>query len=103
MQCGAAADPPSGTSPVPPDPLPFAPTSPTLPRSGVRLGELLPTLSSQLGVQVTADAGMANFPVLPMTCRNVPIRTALDLLVRQWPVAGFGYAVTPSGIRLGRR
>jgi murein DD-endopeptidase MepM/ murein hydrolase activator NlpD len=26
---GAAADPPSGTSPAPPDPLPFAPTSPT--------------------------------------------------------------------------
>lgn len=55
------------------------------------LGELLDTLSQQLGITVVADAAVRSLPVNPMVMHDVTVRTALDLLIWQWPVPEFGY------------
>ena len=64
------------------------------------LGEVLEGLSEQLGVPVTADANMHRLPVNPAVMTNVRVATALDLLIRQWLVPEFAYAVDDTGIHL---
>ena len=64
------------------------------------LGEVLEGLSDQLGVPVTADANMHRLPVNPAVMTNVRVATALDLLIRQWLVPEFAYAVDDTGIHL---
>ncbi len=51
----------------------------------------LPSLSQQLGVMVVAEKSLFGFPVAPVVLRQVRVRTALDLLLRQWLVADFAY------------
>lgn len=64
------------------------------------LEEVLEGLSEQLGVLVTADANMHRLPVNPAVMTNVRVATALDLLIRQWLVPEFAYAVDDTGIHL---
>lgn len=68
-------------------------------RFGARpLGELLPELSRQLGVPVRAAEGVETLPVNPMVLPNVTVRTALALIIAQWPVDAFGYRVDANGV-----
>ena len=62
------------------------------------LGELLPELSRQLNVPVRAADGVEKLPVNPMVLPDVTMRTALDLIVAQWPVDAFAYRVDANGV-----
>ena len=68
-----------------------------------KLADALPALSSQLGVEVTAQPGLEQLPVEPAVFQNVTVRTLLDLMVRQWPVPQFGYRVDGNKIIIQRR
>jgi hypothetical protein len=67
------------------------------------LGAAAETLSAQLGVPVTVQHGLEELPVMPMIAHDVRIATALDLLIRQWPVPQFGYEAQPDRILIRRR
>ncbi|HOJ32516.1 MAG TPA: hypothetical protein PKY35_09945 [Candidatus Hydrogenedentes bacterium] len=69
----------------------------------VPLREVLPSLSDQLGILVTAEEGMKEIPINPVAFHGVSIRTVLDLLIRQWLVNDFGYQFTSDRIVLRRR
>jgi len=58
------------------------------------LGEVLASLSRQLGVTVVAEKSLENLPVNPVVLNGVRLGTALDLVVRQWLVPNYGYQVT---------
>lgn len=58
--------------------------------SAVQLGDVLPSLGRQLGIPVQAP-GLERLPVNYTVLHNVTIRTALNLLIRQWPTPDFGY------------
>ena len=62
------------------------------------LGELLGELSRQLGVPVRAADGVETLPVNPMVLPDVTTRTALELIIAQWPVDAFGYRVDAGGV-----
>ena len=66
------------------------------------LEEILPELSAQLGERITAEASMAQLPVNPMLLIDLPIETVLELLIGQWLVPDFGYALEGNEIRLRR-
>ncbi len=66
----------------------------------VTLASALATLSAQLGVTVTADRGLEKLPVNPVVMRDIPVRTAINLLIRQWPVPKFAWTWKDGGIRL---
>ena len=74
-----------------------------VPDSASRLGDMLEILSDQLGVTVEAQPALRHFPINPVVLNDVRVRTALDLLVRQWLVPLFGYEVTETGILFKRR
>lgn len=66
------------------------------------LGEVLPSLSEQLGVPVTADPLMNGLPINPTAIANVTVETALMLVIRQWLVPEFGYEISDGAIHLRR-
>ncbi|MBI5095301.1 MAG: hypothetical protein HZB26_23060 [Candidatus Hydrogenedentes bacterium] len=68
-----------------------------------KLAEILPALSKQLGVPVVAEEEIENLPVNPVVMNNVRMRTALDLLIRQWLQPDFGYQVLSDKILIRRR
>ena len=68
-----------------------------------KLSEVLPTLSQQLRVPVVAEKELEDFPVNPVVMTNVRMRTALDLLVRQWLKPDFGYQVLNDRILIRRK
>jgi hypothetical protein len=65
-----------------------------------RLNEVLPDLSRQLGISVSAEPALHKLPVNPVIMTNVSRKTALELLIRQWLLPEFGYDYTEDGIRL---
>ncbi len=67
------------------------------------LGQVLNSLTRQLGVTVVAEAGLEELPVNPAVVVNVKVRTALNLLVRQWLVPNYGYQVTHDRIVIRTR
>lgn len=67
------------------------------------LGELLGTLSAQIGLPVTADAEVARLPVNITILEDLPLETALDLLVQQWPVPRYGYQLRDGGVHFTTR
>ena len=67
------------------------------------LGDVLASLSQQLGVEVTAEEGLAELPVNPCVFNRVRLRTAMDLLIRQWPVDEFGYQLDQSRVVIRSR
>lgn len=69
----------------------------------VPLRDVLPSLSEQLGILVTAEEGMKDIPINPAAFSGVSVRTVLDLLVRQWLANDFGYQFTSDRIVLRRR
>ena len=62
------------------------------------LETMLNTLSSQLGVRVSADARLRDLPVNPCAMSKVSLETAMNLLIRQWPMDRFGYEALEDGI-----
>jgi hypothetical protein len=86
--------------------LPADPKDPK--RVGLDVGaETLETaaegLSRQLGVPVVLDANLKGLPVNPVVMPKIRVGTALDLIVRQWPVRDFGYEVQPDRILIRQR
>ncbi|MCP4644960.1 MAG: LysM peptidoglycan-binding domain-containing protein, partial [bacterium] len=71
--------------------------------SVVGLRQVLGPLSQQLGVRVVAERGLEDIPIEAAVLNNVSVGTAMDLLVRQWPVPSFGYQVTSDRIVIRRR
>ncbi len=77
------------------------------------LKDVLGILSQQLGVLVVAQPsqagrapgapGLEDFPVNPAALNNVRVRTALNLLIRQWLTPEYGYQVTHDPIVIRRR
>ncbi len=58
--------------------------------SASRLGDVLDTLSAQLGINVRlGQQGLETLPVNPTVMRNVRVETALELLILQWLVPEF--------------
>jgi hypothetical protein len=66
------------------------------------LSEMLEPLSGQLGVRVVAERGLEVLPVNPVSFHGVRVRTALDLIIRQWLVSEIGYQVLPDRIVIRR-
>jgi hypothetical protein len=66
------------------------------------LEEILPSLSRQLGVTVTAEPALAKVPVNPMVAHEVPRGMVLELLIRQWLEPFYGYTVEPDRIVIRR-
>lgn len=64
------------------------------------LHEVLPSLSQQLGVRVTAEDALAGLPVNPMVVHDLPRSVAIELLIRQWLVPRYGYTVEGGSIVL---
>ncbi len=55
------------------------------------LRSVLTPLTQQMNMEVAAKKALAEVPINPCTMHKVRIRTAMDLLIRQWPLANFGY------------
>jgi hypothetical protein len=55
------------------------------------LQDVLTPLTRQLNIEVAAKKVLAEIPINPCTMHKVRVRTVMDLLIRQWPVANFGY------------
>lgn len=70
--------------------------------SAVQLGDILASLGKQLGIPVVAP-GLERLPVNYTVINDLPIRSALDLLLRQWPTPDFGYAYSGGTITLRQR
>ena len=64
----------------------------------VPLKDILTPLTRQIGIEVAAKRVLADIPINPCTMHKVRIRTAMDLLIRQWPVANFGFEVNDNQI-----
>ncbi|NIA15593.1 MAG: hypothetical protein GWP08_16140 [Nitrospiraceae bacterium] len=74
-----------------------------VPPGAAKLRDVLADLSLQLEISVLADKGLGELPVNPVVFRDVPVSTVMDLLIRQWPVAKFGYEVRDGRIVIVRR
>lgn len=71
--------------------------------SPIPLREALLPLSTQLGVEIVAHRRLAEIPINPCRMRQVRLGTALDLLLRQWPIPAFGYEIQENRILLRER
>lgn len=67
------------------------------------LHSALYALSEQLGIEVVAQRRLADIPINPCVFNKVRLATALDLLIRQWPLAQFGWELQPGRILLRQR
>lgn len=70
--------------------------------NAIPLGELLPTLSRQLGVPVTAGAEFEVLPVEQSVWMNQPREQVIKYLIAQWPAPGIGYRWDGQGIVIER-
>jgi hypothetical protein len=64
------------------------------------LHAILPELSKQLKMNVTAEPEILRLPVTTVLLRDLPIRTAMDLFIRQWPIPRYGYEFVNNEIHL---
>ncbi len=69
----------------------------------IPLGDALFPLTEQLGIEVVAQRRLRNIPVNPIIFKNVRLQTALDLLIRQWPVTGFTWELQANRILIRER
>lgn len=67
------------------------------------LHKVLGVLSQCLGVEVAAEPGLEDLPINPCAFRQVRVRTAMDLVVRQWIQPEFGYRVDGARLIVERR
>lgn len=57
------------------------------------LMDVLPSLTHQLGIRVTAERALADLPVNPTVLNDVSRQTAMELLIRQWLVPQYGFTL----------
>lgn len=69
----------------------------------VPLSTVLASLTAQLGVRIEAEKALHDLPVVPAYYHELKVETILDLLIRQWPVPGFGYHVLADRIVIATR
>ncbi|MBX7258134.1 MAG: hypothetical protein K1Y02_17365 [Candidatus Hydrogenedentes bacterium] len=67
------------------------------------LGDILPSLSKQLSITVVAEKGLEGLPVNPAVFRGVRVKTALDLMIRQWLEPNYGYQLVQDRIVIRKR
>jgi len=67
------------------------------------LAKVLGTLSQSIGAKVSIEPGLDDLPVNPCALRQVRVRTAMDLLIRQWYQPEFGYRLANDQIVIERR
>lgn len=67
------------------------------------LSSVLESMSRQLGIAIAAAPGLENLPVNYMVLNEMPLGTALDLFVRQWPLAKFGYEFRAGAVTIRPR
>lgn len=72
-------------------------------REALPLGDLLGSLSKQLGLTVTAAPELRDLPVNYTVLNKVSVRNALNLIVRQWPVPKFGFTFDGATLTLQGR
>jgi len=72
-------------------------------QAALTLEATLPALSAQLGCPVRVAPGLEDLPVNFAVMTHVRVATVMDLIVRQWPIAEFGYEVVGTEIRIRRR
>ncbi len=60
-------------------------------------------MSRQLGVSVVVSPEMAAFPINPAVFSDMNLSDVLNLIVRQWPEADFGYRVTRDQVQFCMR
>ncbi len=68
----------------------------------VEFGSVLGSLSRQAGLPVHAPPTLHALPVNQTILRDLPLQTALDLIVRQWPVTTIGYTLRDGAIHFER-
>lgn len=70
--------------------------------NAIPLGELLPGLSRQLGVPVTAGPEFDVLPVEQSSWVDQPREMVIKYLIAQWPASGIGYRWDGNGIVIER-
>lgn len=70
--------------------------------NAIPLGELLPNLSRQLGIPVSAASDCAVLPVEQCLWVNQPREMVLKYLIAQWPAPGIGYRWDGNGVVIER-
>jgi len=70
--------------------------------NAIPLGELLPNLSRQLGIPVSAASDCAILPVEQCLWVNQPREMVLKYLIAQWPAPGIGYRWDGNGVVIER-
>ncbi len=68
-----------------------------------RLKDVLTPLTRQMNIEVAAKKVLADVPINPCTMHKVRVRTAMDLLIRQWPVPNFGYEMNGNQLLIRAR
>lgn len=81
-------------------PLPETQNQFVIASESIPLHDVLYPLTEQLGIEIVAQRQLADIPVNPCVFRNVRLSTALDLLIRQWPLAQFGWELQSGRILL---
>ncbi len=67
------------------------------------LHNMLLPLSNQLGIEVVAQRRLADIPINPCVIQDVRLETALNLLLRQWPLPDFGFEIQENRILIRER
>jgi len=71
--------------------------------NAVELLDVLIPLADQIGITVMVERGLENLPVNPVVMNNVRVRTAMDLLIRQWLRPQYGYVLRDNNIVICRQ
>ncbi|HDP33816.1 MAG TPA: hypothetical protein ENN29_01765 [Candidatus Hydrogenedentes bacterium] len=66
----------------------------------IALRDALLPLTEQLGIEIVAHRRLADIPINPCLMKNVRLETALNLLLRQWPLPDFGFEIQENRILL---
>jgi hypothetical protein len=83
--------------------LPEPPEDPRkmLENSGaVPLADCAQTIGEQLGMRVEVDRNCQKLPVNPCVMIDVPVETAVRLIIQQWPLPHYGFTATEDTIRI---
>lgn len=75
----------------------------TLAAAPITLQEALLPLTVQLGVEIVVQKKLGDIPINPCRMSAVNLETALTLLLRQWPLPGFGFEVQEGRILIRER
>lgn len=72
-------------------------------KSAIPLSDVCGSLTKQINVSVAAEPALADLPVNYTVANNLRLRDAVNLLIRQWPVAKFGFEYQAGRVLLRAR